>query len=148
MSTYTYSNNLDHEGIGQLYQAIEDQPNITQDVIAVINTPEGNIQIEFTDDLDDSEALFLNDLVLNFNPEDVPGELTKLQFRNLMTIDEKKLLDNSTNELVVVIRNDFTSAEFIDLSDPAVENGLMALAYAGIVIGERIPIILSNTPPS
>jgi hypothetical protein len=50
--------------------------------------------------------------------------ITKYQFRQRFTFAERQLIDTSTDSVVIVMRNDFSAAEEIDLDNQEVIDGL------------------------
>jgi hypothetical protein len=76
-------------------------------------------------------------------PTAMSRALTKWAFRSRFTFEERMLLDNSTNPAVVVLRNDLSSAEYVDLDDPAVLLGFDLLIMNGIITSNRKSEILA-----
>jgi hypothetical protein len=84
-------------------------------------------------------------------------QLTKFQFRCLLTMDEKKLIDNiennpnisdDTKETINTLRIDFQLADSILLDHPLTILGINFLESVGILGSGRAEEILNNTPPS
>ena len=79
-----------------------------------------------------------------------PIRLTQLQLRRLFTFEEKVALEQAAkdgNLLVKVLLDDLAAAEFIDLTDPLVTQGLGLLVSQELLTQARADQILNNEMP-
>ena len=90
--------------------------------------------------------------------QDASTKLTKLEFRNLFTLQEKAAIDLASLDnpqasmeqrlIAASLRAmlaDQAMAEFIDLSDESTITGIQYLAQVGLLTEERAQEVLSNT---
>ena len=86
-----------------------------------------------------------------------PVTLSKTQFRNLFTLNERMLTDNfDTNtsltteqkNLLVTLRYELSICESVDLTDPMTIQGTNALESYGLIATGRAALILANTKPA
>lgn len=97
------------------------------------------------------------DLWISENPGYDPAmDLTKYQFRQLFTLDEKVAIDNfkdNTNiqanykAILVTILKDLELSEVVHLDNPQVAQGVGILEQLGLLAVGRAAQILSKTPP-
>jgi ribonucleotide reductase beta subunit family protein with ferritin-like domain len=82
--------------------------------------------------------------------------VTKYQFRQLFTLQERISIDNaqynitlsgSQKAAVVTILKDLTVADEIQLSNPEVAASLLFMSVIGLVTEARVDRILINAPP-
>lgn len=88
---------------------------------------------------------FLN-IPVEPEPEQPVRILTKLQFRNRFTMDEKAALYTAaeSNAMLRIFLDDLNAAENIDLDDPATVGAVNALEHLGIIGSGRAAEILEN----
>lgn len=87
----------------------------------------------------------------NTNPEPEPVVLTVLQLRRLFTLAEKVALEEAIkngNSAVKVFMDDLAAADFVDLSDPLVIEGIQFLAQHEFLTQARADQILNNEMPN
>ena len=79
-----------------------------------------------------------------------PIRLTQLQLRRLFTFEEKVALEQVVkdgNLLVKVLLDDLAAAEFIDLTDSLVTQGLSLLVSQELLTQARADQIMNNEMP-
>lgn len=106
---------------------------------------DNSITLDFGAVLTDQEAHDITVLFSNYKdiqPEQPSLTITKYQFRQKFTFEERKKLDTSTDEDIQVLKNDLSSCEFVDLLDPNIQLGLSLLVYKGLITEERRKQIL------
>jgi len=115
--------------------------SVSADLISI--TTEDIIVFVFAQNLDAGKLSSLDSAVANCPSESTSRTLTKWAFRSRFTFEERMLLDNSTNPAVVVLRNDLSSAEYVNLDDPSVSQGFDLLIYNNIITPTRKSEILT-----
>jgi len=80
------------------------------------------------------------------NPYPEPIIITKLEYRNLFTFNEKIALYEAakTNTIIQVFLDDVMAAQFVDLTDVSTVQGVQYLYSQNIITAGRINQILSN----
>lgn len=81
---------------------------------------------------------------------DAPAVLTVLQLRRLFTLSEKVALEDAIkdgNSAVKVFMDDLAVADFVDLSDTLVIEGIQFLVQHGFLTQARADQILANEMP-
>jgi hypothetical protein len=97
-------------------------------------------------------------ITVNYQVKDAPIQLSKLEFRNKLTFNEKVALDNyeltidampidaatkaMRKAMIKTITKDFDAASFIDLKYPATIQGVQTFAAFGLLTAERVNEIL------
>lgn len=140
MPNYEYTTQLSNPDVQWLWT---ESVTISADLIAISLSP-GSITFTYAEPLTDSKKLSLDSAVTICPESSISGRvLTKWAFRSRFTFQERMLLDNSTDPAVVVLRNDLSSAEHVDLDDPAVSQGFDLLIYNNIISPSRKSEILA-----
>jgi hypothetical protein len=97
------------------------------------------------------------DLWISQNPGWNPTmELTKYQFRQLFTLNEKVAIDNfalnpaipaNYKAILTSVMKDLELSQVIHLDNPQVLAGVQLLAQLGLIAAPRVAQIMSNTAP-
>lgn len=85
------------------------------------------------------------------DPVPEPAVLTVLQLRRLFTFAEKVALEDAIkngNSAVKVLMDDLSAADFVDLSDPLVIEGIQFLVQHEFLTQARAEQILNNEMPN
>ncbi len=93
--------------------------------------------------------------VINAAP--VTMTITKYQFRQLFTLQEKIQIDNATLQtnltqqqqmMLVTLEKDLNVADNIQLGTPDINNAIGFLTQIGILTPQRAMMVLANLPPT
>ena len=140
MPQYEYTMNIAAPDIQWLWGKITS--DVSADLISI--TYENVFTFTFANDLLDADLAIVQHLV-NTCPSVslVDRKLTKLAFRSRFTFTERMALDTSTVPEVIVLRNDLSVAEYVDLDYPDINFGLSLLVTKNIITPERKAEILA-----
>jgi hypothetical protein len=140
MSTYNYPNQPLNKNVEVLWENISSASLPLQSIAREGTT----IYLTFANDLLDSDLSIVQSLVDNCPL--IPStnrKLTKLAFRSRFTFAERMALDTSTAPEIIVLRNDLSVAEYVDLDYPDIDFGLSLLVAKSIITPERKAEILA-----
>jgi hypothetical protein len=83
--------------------------------------------------------------------------VTKYQFRQLFTMNERVAIDNyamnpnipaNYKAIMLTLLKDLELSQVVELNNPAVIQGVHLLEQLGLIAAGRAAVVLSNTPPA
>lgn len=115
-------------------------------VVAITSDSSGLPDYDSMCNISDIQKVSIGDTIVGgifYDKNNIPSYcLTKLEFLNRFTIQELAVMEASTDPVVKVLQRQQELAEFIDLQDQKVLEGLMYLNTIGILTQDRISEIM------